>query len=342
MKINRIDKLRKLRKKELEKLISSSNCFSDIFKKLFSINRSDSNYILIVKEKCVEYQIDIPFLNKRPRTSPIWKVSSKEFRRIAEEAETIGNMFKYFGLKAHSNYKTIKQRFIHEEMDYKEYVKRSHKGTIGISTPKYSNEEMFQSNSSISRSSVKRRILKDNLLKYECSICELPPAWKGKELVLVLDHINGVHNDNRLENLRFVCPNCNAQLDTSFGKNKKTKIQKKLKSKDIDRITNLIKEERKSKLIQVKQKRIIKKNYCLNCKIRISNKSKTNLCRACLNISLQPKINIKEIYIKVLKNGYQATGREYNVTGSAVKKWLSKENLDPLKDKKTNQIKTFL
>jgi hypothetical protein len=38
--------------------------------------------------------------------------------------------------------------------------------------------------------------------------------WQSKTLTLVLDHINGVNNDNRLKNLRFLCPNCNSQTKT--------------------------------------------------------------------------------------------------------------------------------
>ena len=45
--------------------------------------------------------------------------------------------------------------------------------------------------------------------------------WNGKPLVLILDHINGNAEDNRYENLRFVCPNCNSQLPTFTGRNKK-------------------------------------------------------------------------------------------------------------------------
>jgi hypothetical protein len=52
---------------------------------------------------------------------------------------------------------------------------------------------------------------------------------------IILDHINGVHNDNRIENLRIVCPNCNATLDTHCGKNKFRKV-KEVKEKDKERL----------------------------------------------------------------------------------------------------------
>jgi hypothetical protein len=67
--------------------------------------------------------------------------------------------------------------------------------------------------------SLKRRILKAGLLEYKCSICGLTD-WRGMPISLQLDHINGEHDDHRLENLRFLCPNCHAQTETFAGKNK--------------------------------------------------------------------------------------------------------------------------
>lgn len=71
------------------------------------------------------------------------------------------------------------------------------------------------------RFNLKKRILRLSLLKYECSECSLPPKWNGKVLSLQLDHINGVNNDNRIENLRFLCPNCHSQTETFAHKNRK-------------------------------------------------------------------------------------------------------------------------
>ena len=78
-----------------------------------------------------------------------------------------------------------------------------------------------------SNSSLKKRILKENILEEVCSICLLQPIWNNSKLVLQLDHINGDNTDNRIENLRFLCPNCHSQTETYSGKNK----QKKLKTK---------------------------------------------------------------------------------------------------------------
>lgn len=84
----------------------------------------------------------------------------------------------------------------------------------------YPNEQIFVENSSYNRKSLKKRILDDELIEYVCDICGLGPEWNGKPMTLVLDHINGVNNDNRLENIRFVCNNCDSQLPTYKSRNR--------------------------------------------------------------------------------------------------------------------------
>lgn len=74
--------------------------------------------------------------------------------------------------------------------------------------------------------SLKAKILKYKILKYECIICDNKGEWMGIPISLHLDHINGDSKDNRIENLRFLCPNCHSQTETYSGKNLKNKIKK--------------------------------------------------------------------------------------------------------------------
>lgn len=91
-----------------------------------------------------------------------------------------------------------------------------------------SNQDIFIENSNASPVYVRKLILKKNLLEYKCQICRMDPSWNGKELNFQLDHINGQRNDHRLENLRWLCPNCHSQTDTYGGKNIKNSGKKKI------------------------------------------------------------------------------------------------------------------
>jgi 5-methylcytosine-specific restriction endonuclease McrA len=84
---------------------------------------------------------------------------------------------------------------------------------------KFNSKEMFCENSTYPRSRLRKNVINEKLIKYQCSICGNEGEWLGKKLTLDLDHINGNHNDHRLENLRFVCPNCHSQTPSFRNKN---------------------------------------------------------------------------------------------------------------------------
>lgn len=73
-------------------------------------------------------------------------------------------------------------------------------------------------------SNLKKWIIKFELLDYGCCVCENNGNWMGKPMTLQLDHKNGLNYDNRLSNLRFICPNCHSQTDNFTGKNSKKNI----------------------------------------------------------------------------------------------------------------------
>jgi hypothetical protein len=79
--------------------------------------------------------------------------------------------------------------------------------------------ELLTENSYRSRGNLKRRLYDSGLKARECELCGQGELWRGRRMALILDHVNGIPTDNRIENLRIVCPNCAATLDTHCGRN---------------------------------------------------------------------------------------------------------------------------
>jgi len=144
---------------------------------------------------------------------------------------------------------------------------------------------------------LKKRLIKEKILKNECSICGQQSNWNGKNLIMILDHINGKNTDNRKENIRLVCPNCNTQLSTFCGrKNKGLKLFSKIK---------------------------IESNKCYFCKKEISRNAK--YCMDCYRID-ERKIIDRPSYSQLIEDkksmSMLAIGKKYGVSDNSVRKWI--------------------
>ena len=157
--------------------------------------------------------MEVKETNKR-RKSPIWKMPKEEFAELVKKSKTITAILQAFGLynRGHNN-RIVKQRMKEEGIIF---VYETH-GARG-SRRRVPLEQILVKGSNFHRNHLKERLLKEGILEKRCTACGLTDTWNGKPISIHLDHINGDHTDNRLENLRLLCPNCHSQTPTFTGK----------------------------------------------------------------------------------------------------------------------------
>lgn len=212
--------------------------------------------------------------------------SDEEFIKIIRESRTYKEALSKLGYH-HSGgaYITLRKRIKRLNISVEHMTPAARYGRPQRQIP---NEEIFIKGY---RGGVKirKRVLEDNLVPYICAICGQTHTWNGKELTLTLDHINGDHYDNRIENLRFLCPNCDSQQPTFGAKNKKgygsTYIPKK---------------------------------ESVNFKTKAKN----------ANVVKENKVS-KELFLDSLKSfkNFTDMGRRFNVSDNAIRKWCRKWDL---------------
>lgn len=150
----------------------------------------------------------------------IYKLSDEQFVELLKKSSTISEVLFKLGYTVKGNswgYSQVKRRMDDLNLDYSIFKGKS----AVIKTGRLNNvrkEDILKENCKHQRTVLRRYVIKNNLIPYKCAICGCA-EWQGKTLSLELDHINGINNDNRLENLRFLCPNCHSQTSTYGSRN---------------------------------------------------------------------------------------------------------------------------
>ena len=223
--------------------------------------------------------------------SLINKYSDEKFSEIVAQSSSITEVLKNMGYKGigPSTIFQTKQKINKLGLDITHFYKKI--------TPHYSDEEVFCENSPISQGSLRNRFLKKNMIPYECAICGNTGIWNNKELTLRLDHINGENNNNSYNNLRWLCPNCDSQLNTYCGANKKTNKPQK---------------------------------FCEKCGKPITRNSK-GLCVDCSYASRRKieRPSKEDLYETIKQNNgnFLLIGKIYNVSDNTIRKWCKYYNL---------------
>ena len=150
----------------------------------------------------------------------IYKLSDEQFVELLKNSSTISEVLFKLGYSVKGNswgFAKVKQRMSDLNLDGSIFKGKSPITKYGT-LHKVNASDILKPNCKHARSVLRRYVIKNNLIPYRCAICGCV-EWQGRTLSLELDHINGVNNDNRLENLRFLCPNCHSQTSTYGSRN---------------------------------------------------------------------------------------------------------------------------
>ncbi|MCR4263785.1 MAG: HNH endonuclease [Candidatus Roizmanbacteria bacterium] len=149
--------------------------------------------------------------------------TEEELRSAVTESTSRRQVLQRLSLvEAGGNYAQIKKYLKEFSIDISHFKGQAwNKGMHGIGKPILTLQEILIKDSTFQSYKLRNRLLEAGLKKKQCELCGWAEKAEDGRIPLELDHINGVSSDNRLSNLRILCPNCHSLQSTHRGKNRK-------------------------------------------------------------------------------------------------------------------------
>jgi 5-methylcytosine-specific restriction endonuclease McrA len=214
-----------------------------------------------------------------------------QFKEAVAKARTIADVLRSLGLTTRpGNYKTVHKLVEQFGLDASHWdpdsVAREALCRARLKFTQPLDSILIEHSTYTNNPNLKRRLVRAGLLEKKCAVCGIE-NWCGKPISLQLDHANGIHNDNRSENIRLLCPNCHSQTPTFCRRKRKS-----------------------PKLV---------------CPVCGDSKSKVGRqCATCAAKALE-KIewpSVEELLAEIERNSYVAVAAQLGVTDNAVRRRL--------------------
>lgn len=235
------------------------------------------------------------------------RYTEHELREVVARSDSLSEVLRHFGLRpAGGNHRLLRQWLERWDIPTDHF-------TLDREMPPRERiplADILVEGSTYSRGHLKERLYDEGMKERRCELCGQGEEWRGRRMALILDHVNGVADDHRLENLRIVCPNCAATFDTHCG--------------------------RQNRLPEVER-------ACLHCGelFRVRQRTQRYCSRPCAIHAPKPGNRLarrrverppyEQLVAEVAELGWRAVGRKYGVSDNAIRKWVrgyERERLD--------------
>ena len=216
-----------------------------------------------------------------------------EFVELVNSSGSLCDIVRHFNLSINGSggFQVVKRRIKQLNIDYSHFIKKTTEArskNLSYRLKRKTEDILVINSTYINTHVLKLRLIREGLLKNECFQCGLT-KWNDKKISLQLDHVNGEKKDNRIENLRLLCPNCHSQTKTYAGKKNKSKYY-----------------------------------ICKVCGCEITKLSKKSLCSKCYHIStrkVQHRPSKEELSKMVWEIPSTKISKRYDVSDKTIEKW---------------------
>lgn len=246
---------------------------------------------------------------------------------------------------AGGNYKILDSKLKEFNIDSSHFTGQSYRRGCSIPVfPRKALKECLIENSKTQSFKLKKRLIREGLKENKCEICK-QTTWLNEPIPLELDHINGITTDNRLENLRIICPNCHALTPTYRGKNKNKSALVEMREVEYRKFRETPVESRGNPEPSLQTNTLLEGQETRHDKSKSSRK--ISLCHFC-----QKEIHWKKVYCSLecyrnaskenipkvpeilhafekFKN-YLQVGKFFGVSDNAVRKWIARYGIEDM------------
>jgi len=199
---------------DIDKIVKASISKSEVCRKL-GLDSNNGNDKKKVGKILKDYDISHFTYGKS-------KYTLDELKLVIENSSTYSDVCRKLNIKVNGgNFLNLKKKIKTNNIDITHFTGKGWNiGDRHINNGvKYELSDLLVEFSTYNRGHLKKRLINEGILEYKCVKCGNEGEWMGEKITLQLDHINGVNDDNRLNNLRILCPNCHSQTSTFAGKN---------------------------------------------------------------------------------------------------------------------------